>query len=159
MVVPHWAYPDSQVLVSYMIWCIIYGCLPFMLEYEIVCWVYDMRTFWLAYPLLVCMIVCGFLLCDDHQPCWCEQMWEPLVVVIIIEMLQFDEILDDYRAHYGGLNFSSLVVVVVSLAWRVFVPRLGLWSLFLLLWICWGTMYVIFCFSALSEYLIYVAFI
>jgi len=72
-----------------------------------------MRTFSLAYPLLVYMIVCGFFLCDDHQPCWCEQMWEPLAVVIIIEMLQFDEILDDYQAHYGGLSFWSLVVVVV----------------------------------------------
>jgi len=33
-------------------------------------------------------------------------------VVIIIEMLRFDDILDDYQAHYGGLNFWSLVVVV-----------------------------------------------
>ena len=103
MVVPHWAYPDSQILVSYIVWCLICECLPFMLEYEIVCWVYDMRTFSVAYSLLVCMIVCGFLLCDDHQPCWCEQMWEPLAVVIIIEMLRFDDILDDYRAHYSVL--------------------------------------------------------
>jgi len=54
------------------------------------------------------------------------------------------------------LEFSSSSF---SRSWRVFVPRLGLWSRFLLLWICWDTMYVIFRLSALSEYLIYVAFI
>jgi len=42
-------------------------------------------------------------------------MWEPLAVVII-EMLRFEDILDDYQAHYEGLNVWSLVVVVVSLA-------------------------------------------
>jgi len=36
--------------------------------------------------------------------------------VVIIEMLQFDDIMDDYQAHDGGLNVWSLVVVVVSLA-------------------------------------------
>ena len=84
-------------------WCLV--CLPFMPEYEIVCWVYDLRTFSLAYPLLICMIVYGFFLCDDHQPCWCEQMWEPLAVVII-EMLRFDDTLGAYQAHYGGLSIG-----------------------------------------------------
>ena len=38
------------------------------------------------------------------------------LAVVIIEMLRFDDILDDYQAHYGGLSVWSLVVVVVSLA-------------------------------------------
>jgi len=41
-----------------------------------------------------------------------------------------------------------------SRSWRVFVSRLGLWSLFLLVWICWSTVYVIFQNSVLSGYFI-----
>jgi len=96
-----------------------------MLEYVNVCWVYDVNTFSLAYPLLVCMIVCGFLLCDDHQPYWCEQTWEPLTMVTIIEMPQFDEILDVYRAHFGEPQLLEFSSNSFSRTWRDSVLRVG----------------------------------
>jgi len=44
--------------------------------------------FSLAYPFAYLCVMCGLFLCNDHQPSWCEQMWEPLAVVMVIRMLQ-----------------------------------------------------------------------
>jgi len=59
---------------------------------------HDMMTFSLAYPFACLCVMCGLYLCDDHQPCWCEHMREPLAVVMIMGMLQLDG-LDGYWAH------------------------------------------------------------
>ena len=59
----------------------------------------------LAYLLLVCMIVCGFLPCDDHQPYWCEQTSIGLTL----------------GTHSLELSSNSSF----SRTWRDFVLRLG----------------------------------
>ena len=57
--------------------------------------------------LLVCMVVCVvFLLYNDHQFYWCEQMWETEAVVMAMEMLQRDGH-GRVWAHYGALSWRS----------------------------------------------------
>ena len=127
----------------------------FMLEYVIVCWVYDMRIFFsLAYPMLVCMIVCGFLLCDDHQSYWCEHMWEPLAVVTIIEMLQLDESWTSIELALGAHSYWSFSSLSFSRSWRDFVPcfRPCGASSFCYEYV-WGTVYVISQIFVLFGYL------
>jgi len=89
------------------------GCLLRMFECEWYVWVYDMTTFSLAYPFACLCVMCGLYLCDDHQPCWCEQMWELLAVVMVMEMLWLDA-LDRCWAHCGA-HYRRIFIIYVFL--------------------------------------------
>jgi len=90
-------------------------CLLCMLGCERVCWVPDMMIYSLAYPFVCLCVMRGLFLCNDHQPCWCEQMWEPLAVVKLIGMLQLDG-LDGIGPTVGPIA-GVLLLVMTFLVW------------------------------------------
>ena len=44
--------------------------------------------FTLAYPFYLYLSSCVVIpFCNDHQNPWCEQIWEPLVIIVMMRML------------------------------------------------------------------------
>ena len=96
---------------------------------------YKMRFLYTSLPFACLYVVCGTLFCDDHQPCWCEHMWEPLAVVMLIRMLQLDG-LDRVGPTVGTTTGRFYVVYVV-------IVEKGLVLLFVFFqyisgWAMWG---------------------
>jgi len=52
---------------------------------------YMIKPFHSSLPfLLMSVFLCGFPFCNDHHISWCEQIWESLVTVVTMGMLQLD---------------------------------------------------------------------
>ena len=101
---PHYAYPDSQVLgvlndFGNLRVNVYYSCLTLRLHVDCS----DIIFLYTSLPCLLVWLSCVWLFsyCDDHQFYLCEQIGEPLVVVMMIGMIQLDG-LDGYWAHYGA---------------------------------------------------------
>jgi len=77
-----------------------YACLNIWMVYRM----YDTMISSLVYPFACLCVMCGFLLCDDHQPRWCEHMWD-LPTVVIMEVLRFDKSWTSIGLTLGTHNF------------------------------------------------------
>ena len=148
MVVPPYAYPDSQVLGVLNDFgnpCVnaCYSCLTLALHVDCC----DIRFFYTSLPCLLVWLSCMwfFSYCDDHRFYWCEQMWELLAVIMMIGMLQLDG-LDGYWAHYGAIakgfiSYDFLVCTRPSTISSLVYFVLDRVRPLLCFWICWGTKY------------------
>ena len=146
MVVPHYAYPDSQVLGVLNDFgnpCVnvCYSCLTLRLHVDCC----DIRFLYSSLPCLRVLLSCMwfFSYCDDHRFYWCEQMGELLAVVMMIGMLQLDG-LHEYWAHSGAHRWRIYLLCflvctrLITISSPVFYV-LGRVGPLLCLRICWST--------------------
>ena len=149
MVVPHYAYPDSQVLrVLYDVGnpCVnvCYSCLTLRLHVDYC----DIRFLYSSLPCLRVWLSCiwFFSYWDDNRFYWCEHMGEPLAVVMI-GMLQLDG-LDEYWAHFGAHRWRIYLLCFLVCTRLITISSLVFYVLgrvgpLLCLWLCKGTEYFI----------------